>query len=148
MSRKKTVQLNYPAAKAAIDKNFRSNVVFCEAMGFQNRNSWVSDLKRNKNLPSPEEAARMCILLNTTPEVILLHDGSTETETARFQQDIETVRQLVEEARGAEKAPGQEAEGYTEQQKEAIKFVMSLPDEQLRQFIKVGRAMYGENKDD
>lgn len=47
-----------------------------------------------------------------------------------------------------ENAPGQEAEGYTEQQKEAIKFVMSLPDEQLRQFIKVGRAMYGDNKDD
>lgn len=49
---------------------------------------------------------------------------------------------------GIKKAPGQEAEGYTEQQKEAIKFVMSLPDEQLRQFIKVGRAMYGDNKDD
>lgn len=45
-------------------------------------------------------------------------------------------------------APGQKAEDYTEQQKAAIKFVMSLPDEQLRQFIKVGRAMYGDNKDD
>lgn len=49
---------------------------------------------------------------------------------------------------GEKKAPDQEAEDYTEQQKEAIKFVMSLPDEQLRQFIKVGRAMYGDNKDD
>lgn len=142
MSRKKTVRLNYPAAKAAIDKNFRSNVVFCEAMGFQNRNSWVSDLKRNKNLPSPEEAARMCILLNTTPEEILLRDGSTEAETAQCQQDIETVRQLVEEANGAEKAPDPKIEGLMqdEELKEAIEILKQMDKETLRAFVKIAKA--------
>lgn len=142
MSRKKTIQLNYPAAKSAIDKNFRSNVVFCEAMGFQNRNSWVSDLKRNKNLPSPEEAARMCILLNTTPEEILLREGSTEAETARCQQDIEMVRQLVEEARGAEKAPDPKIEGLMqdEELKEAIEILKQMDKETLRAFVKIAKA--------
>lgn len=137
MSRKKTVQLNYPAAKAAIDKNFRSNVVFCEAMGFQNRNSWVSDLKRNKNLPSPEEAARMCILLNTTPEELLLCEGSTEAETARCQQDIETVRRLVEEARGAEKAPDPKIEGLSAAKKALLAAVDGMTDEQCKKLLPI-----------
>ena len=137
MSRKKTVQLNYPAAKAAIDKNFRSNVVFCEAMGFQNRNSWVSDLKRNKNLPSPEEAARMCILLNTTPEELLLCEGSPEAETARCQQDIETVRWLVEEARGAEKAPDPKIEGLSAAKKALLAAVDGMTDEQCEKLLPI-----------
>ena len=137
MSRKKTVQLNYPAAKAAIDKNFRSNVVFCEAMGFQNRNSWVSDLKRNKNLPSPEEAARMCILLNTTPEELLLCEGSTEAETARCQQDIETVRRLVEEARDAEKAPDPKIEGLSAAKKALLAAVDGMTDEQCEKLLPI-----------
>lgn len=32
----------------------------------------------------------------------------------------------------------------TDTQKEAMEFVLSLSDEQLRQFIKGGKAMYGE----
>lgn len=71
MSRKKTVKISFQAVKELIDAHFRSNIVFCEAMGFQNRGSWVSDLRRGKNMPSPEEAARMCVLLQTTPDVIL-----------------------------------------------------------------------------
>lgn len=137
MSRKKTVRLNYPAAKAAIDKNFRSNVVFCEAMGFQNRNSWVSDLKRNKNLPSPEEAARMCILLNTTPEEILLREGSTEVETAQCQQDIETVQQLVEEANGAEKAPDPKIEGLSAAKQALLAAVDGMTDEQCEKLLPI-----------
>ncbi len=88
MSRKKTVKIIYDAIKEPIKKLFRSNVVFCEAMGFTGRDSWVSDLKRGRNLPSPEEAARMCVLLQTTPEEIL-------TEEA----DIELVRSLIERER-------------------------------------------------
>lgn len=137
MSRKKTVRLNYQAAKAAIDKNFRSNVVFCEAMGFQNRNSWVSDLKRNKNLPSPEEAARMCILLNTTPEEILLREGSTEAETAQCQQDIETVRQLVEEAQCAEKAPDPKIEGLSAAKQALLAAVDGMTDEQCEKLLPI-----------
>ena len=88
MSRKKTVKIIYDSVKVQIDKHFRSNVVFCLAMGFEDRPSWVSDLKRGRNLPSPEEAARMCVLLQTTPEEILVEEA-----------DIELVRSLIERER-------------------------------------------------
>lgn len=88
MSRKKTVKIIYDAIKDPIKKLFRSNVVFCEAMGFTGRDSWVSDLKRGRNLPSPEEAARMCVLLQTAPEEILSEEA-----------DIELVRSLIEQER-------------------------------------------------
>ena len=43
----------------------------------------------------------MCILLNTTPEEILLHEGANEAETAKCQADIELVRGLVDQNRPA-----------------------------------------------
>lgn len=102
MSRRKTVKLNLPYVNAKITEVFRHNVIFCEKMGRENHPTWVSDWNRKgkdgtpipKNLPSPEEAARMCVLLQTTPEEIL-------TEPA----DIELVRGLIEQERekGAEK---------------------------------------------
>ena len=72
--------------------------------------SWYSEVLRGNNLPSPKEAARMCILLKTTPDDILLHEGKTPEETEKCLKDIETVRKLVE-AEGAKKAPAAEGEG-------------------------------------
>lgn len=108
MPKKYTVKVNYEAIVSAIDnhKVYRgNNTSFCLDMGFENRTSWVSDLKRGRNLPSPEEAARMCILLKTTPDEILLHDGETPEETAKCLENIETVRKLVEAEQAKEKAP-------------------------------------------
>lgn len=89
MPRRKTVKLNLAITLPLIKSIFRSNVVFCEKMG-RTSGKWVSDWCRNppKNLPSPEEAARMCLLLNTTPEDIL-------TEPA----DIDLVNGLIEAER-------------------------------------------------
>lgn len=100
MSRKKTVKIIYDSVKVQIDKHFRSNVVFCLAMGFEDRPSWVSDLKRGRNLPSPEEAARMCVLLQTTPEEILVEEA-----------DIELVRSLIERERENGIKKGRPADG-------------------------------------
>lgn len=47
---------------------------------------------------------------------------------------------------GAKKAPATEGEGYTELQKAAIQFVLSLPPEKLERFIKMGRAAFGEDQ--
>nr|DAR04928.1 MAG TPA: SOS-response transcriptional repressor [Caudoviricetes sp.] len=85
MSRRKTVALNLDFALSRIRAQFRSNVVFCEAMGFGNRSSWVSDWKRGKNLPSPEEAAKMCAVLQVRPEDLLATPD-----------DIKIVRDLLE----------------------------------------------------
>ena len=47
---------------------------------------------------------------------------------------------------GAKKAPAAEGEGYTDLQKAAIQFVLSLPPEKLERFIKMGRAAFEEGQ--
>lgn len=47
---------------------------------------------------------------------------------------------------GVEKAPATEGEDYTELQKAAIQFVLSLPPEKLERFIKMGRAAFEEDQ--
>lgn len=47
---------------------------------------------------------------------------------------------------GVKKAPATEGEGYTELQKAAIQFVLSLPPEKLERFIKMGRAAFEEDQ--
>lgn len=110
MPRRKTVKLNLSVVNPLIKQVFRSNVVFCEKM--ERAHNWVTDWNRKdkdgkpkpKNPPSPEEAAKMCILLETTPEVILLNKGATEKETAELQADIALVRDLLDQQR-TKKAP-------------------------------------------
>lgn len=99
MSRRKTVKLNLEVVLPLIKEKCRSNVVFCEKMGRPTKKTWVtgwSNKPKPKNPPSPEEAARMCVLLKTTPDEILLREGDTPEETAKCLEDIETVRKLVE----------------------------------------------------
>lgn len=107
MSRRKTVKLNLEVVLPLIKEKCRSNVVFCERMGRPTQKTWVtgwSNKPKPKNPPSPEEAAKMCILLETTPEVILLNKGATEAETAELQADIALVRDLLDQ-QDAKKAP-------------------------------------------
>lgn len=48
--------------------------------------------------------------------------------------------------KGVKKAPAIEGEGYTDLQKAAIQFVLSLPPEKLERFIKMGRAAFEEDQ--
>ena len=97
MSRRKTVKLNLDVVNLKIKEACRHNVIFCEKMG--RAQNWVTDWNRKdrdgnptpKNLPSPEEAARMCAILQVTPEEIL-----TEPE------DIELVQSLIDSQKPAE----------------------------------------------
>lgn len=134
MSRKKTVKIIYDAIKDPIKKLFRSNVVFCEAMGFTGRDSWVSDLKRGRNLPSPEEAARMCVLLQTTPEEILVEEA-----------DIELVRSLIERERekGIKKERPADGEALTPKDKALLTWFHSLPQEKREALLNLGGAPKG-----
>ena len=61
------------------------------------------------NLPSYDAAAQMCVLLQTTPDEILLHQGETEEETAKCQKDIALVRDLLDQQR-TKKAPTETSE--------------------------------------
>lgn len=62
--------------------------MFCEKMG--RSVGWVSEWKKSppKNLPSPEEAARMCAILGVEPAEILVD-----------QSDIDKVAALLEAER-------------------------------------------------
>ncbi len=129
MSRRKVVNLNLEVLLPLIKKVCRSNVVFCEKMGRPKQKTWVtgwSNKPNPKNLPSPEEAARMCILLNTTPEKILLHEGKTEAETVKCQKDIKLVQELVEKEMGIKNPPSESTE---DDEEEFIRLFQLLPPE-------------------
>lgn len=129
MPKRKTVKLNVELTKALIKSKCRSNVVFCEHMHKHER--WVSDWGKTppKNLPSPEEAAQMCAILQVKPEEIL-------TEPA----DVELVQNLLD---GQKEKPAPEGE-LTDIQKEAMAFIRTLSPEQLSRFLKMGEAAFSE----
>lgn len=79
----------------------------------------MTDWRRGKGLPSPEEAAQMCVLLDAEPEDILLATGNTDEETAKLQADIALVRELVEK-QGIKKDPAISGEVDKETLKETL----------------------------
>lgn len=145
-----TVLINVPFVESLIDSKGWSNGYFGAKIMGKSR-GWVAEWKRKKdgeptpkNFPTYEEAAKICIVFNASPDDILLHEGKTPEETAKCLEDIETVRKLVEAERAKENAPNFNVEGWTNLQKAAIQFVLSLPPEKLEVFLKMGRAAFEE----
>lgn len=134
--RRDTVKPNLQVLLPLIKKKFRSNVVFTKEVRGKDKSGWISEWRRGKNFPSPEEAARMCILLETTPEEILLHEGETEKETAKCLEDIQRVKELVAELQ-KEDAPDPKIEGISAERKALLDIVYSLTDEQCRKLLGV-----------
>lgn len=123
MANGNTVFVNTQIVESLIDSKGWSNGYFGEKVMGKNR-GWIAEWKRKKdgvttprNLPSPEEAARMCVLLQTTPEEILVD-----------QTDIDLVKGLLEKERDAKKAPGQEAEGSAIDKDTLLNFVRNIND--------------------
>ena len=102
MAKRDTVNVNCDNVLALIRANEWSNAAFSRKVG--KYSSWFGEVLRGNNLPSPQEAAQMCVLLQTTPDEILLHQGETEEETAKCQKDIALVRDLLDQQR-TKKAP-------------------------------------------
>lgn len=138
MSRRKTVQLKIDAALQLIKTHCRSNVVFCEKMG-RSSGKWVSDWCRKpaKNLPSPEEAARMCAILQTTPEAILVEP-----------EDIALVRGLIEQERAQQsikKSATPEGDGLSPLDAKLMQYMMALSEGQ-KQFLLAQMQMLKEKE--
>lgn len=113
--KRNTVAVDCEEINPKIKENGWSNASFSRLVG--KYPSWYGEVKRGNNLPSPEEAAKMCILLQTTPEEILLEP-----------EDIALVNDLLEQEKGAKKAPGQKAEGEMldiETQRELVRQAIS-----------------------
>lgn len=77
---------------------------------------WLSEIKRDRNLPSPEEAAQMCVLLQTTPEEILVKP-----------EDIALVNSLLEQEKGIKKQP---AANSDEPDKKALLDIVKSSDDE------------------
>lgn len=114
-----TVLINVPFVESLIDSKGWSNGYFGEKIMGKSR-GWVAEWKRKKdgiptpkNLPTHEEAAKICIVFDVTPDDILLHEGNTPEETAKCLEDIETVRKLVEAEGIKESTPDPKTEGLS-----------------------------------
>lgn len=96
--KKKTVKIKANYIEYCLGVNGWSNAHFCTNLMSRGR-GWITEWKRGRNLPTPEEAARMCELLHTTPEDILIDA-----------EDVVLVRGLLEQAE-KNNAPAPIAEG-------------------------------------
>ena len=141
--KRKTVTPNLPVLLPLIKKKCRSNVVFTKEIRGKDKSGWVTEWSRGSNYPSPEEAVRMCQLLNTTPEEILMYEGKTEAETAKYQEDIALVQKMIEEKRekNAEKSPAQVGEGLSPIVRELFDFIDSASDDEMADLIRYAQFL-------
>lgn len=104
---------------------------------FEKHNRWVSELRRGRSMPTREEAARMCVLLQTTPEEILVEEA-----------DIELVRSLIEQERekGIKKERPADGEALTDMQKTTIDLVKSMSDADLKLFLDILKTVRENSK--
>ena len=148
MAARKTVKPNMDKLHLYVSESGWSNAAFARKVGKHDR--WLSEVARGRNFPSPEEAARMCVLLQTTPEEILSEEA-----------DIELVRSLIEQERekGIKKDPipkdgavSQEKQllldmidGLSDEQKELLALSKKMSDDELKRFIAAMKAMLGDS---
>lgn len=147
--RRDTVRPNLQVLLPLIKEKFRSNVVFTKEVRGKDKSGWISEWRRGKNFPSPEEAARMCILLKTTPEEILLHEGETEKETAKCLEDIQRVTELVAELQKEEAVPTTTGSPITREAWEAEAEKWSDEDliKAMRKLLAIQEERREKNKD-
>lgn len=145
MAKRDIVNVDCEKVIPLIRANEWNNFAFSRKVG--KYNSWFGEVLRGKNLPSPEEAARMCMLLNTTPEEILLHEGKNEKETVKCQKDIKLVQELLEKEQSIKKAPADKGEGLDPKTQEILDFIDSASFDELNQvfrFVSYLRSQRGD----
>lgn len=133
MAKRKTVNVNTDKIIFLAEANEWNKAAFARKVGKHSR--WLSEVARGRNLPSPEEAAQMCLLLHTTPEEILPTEGETAEETAKCQEDIALVRKLLEEMQSTKKAPATEGEGYDDKINRLYTQLPKLSDRQREMIL-------------
>jgi hypothetical protein len=131
MSKRLVVTPNIEEVNSLVEGKGWSKAYFSETVMKKSR-GWITEWKRAKNFPSPEEAVRMCVMLQTTPEEIL-------TEQA----DIELVRGLLEQERekGIKKDPIPKDGAVSPAAQEILDFLDSASGEELADVIKYIRYL-------
>lgn len=139
MPKRNTVKPNVDAILKMVASNSWSAASFSKMIGKHKR--WLSEVKRGNNLPSPEEAARMCVLLLTTPEKILVE-----------QADIDLVNALLESEMEKEKAPTETSERefvpfYEDWEKQAENWTIAQLDNAIWKLFQIKRKREGKHGD-
>lgn len=84
--------------------------------------------------------------------VAMWENGSSISYNKKLYQIADQYHVSVEwlqgktEDRSTKETPDPKIEGYSELQKAAIEFVLSLPPDKLERFVKMGRAAFEEEK--
>lgn len=136
MSKRLVVTPNIEEVNSLVEGKGWSKAYFSETVMKKSR-GWITEWKRAKNFPSPEEAVHMCAMLQTTPEEIL-------TEQA----DIELVRGLLEQERekGIKKDPIPKDGAVSSAAQEIFDFLDSASGEELADVIKYIRYLKSQRK--
>lgn len=136
MSKRLVVTPNIEEVNSLVEGKGWSKAYFSETVMKKSR-GWITEWKRAKNFPSPEEAVHMCAMLQTTPEEIL-------TEQA----DIELVRGLLEQERekGIKKDPIPKDEAVSPAAQEIFDFLDSASGEELADVIKYIRYLKSQRE--
>lgn len=116
MPKRDTVQPNVDSIAEKVSAKSWSEASFSKMIGKHKR--WLSEVRRGKNLPSPEEAAKMCTLLGVEPEEIL-------TEPV----DIERVIGMLEN--GAKETPDPKIEGVSAEAQEILDYIRDATPAEL-----------------
>lgn len=98
LAKRVTVAVNTVRIIDKIKEKGWSASTFCKMIG--KSVGWITEWKRDKNLPSPEETVRMCAILGVEPSEILEN-----------QADIEKVEALLEAERPKKNQPATEDDG-------------------------------------
>ena len=135
--KRNTVAVDCEKINPKIKENGWSNASFSRLVG--KYPSWYGEVKRGNNLPSPEEAMRMCVLLQTTPEKILLDP-----------EDIALVNDLLEQEKGAKKAPTETSErefvpSYEDWEKQAENWTIDQLDNAIWKLFQIKRKREGKH---
>lgn len=84
--------------------------------------------------------------------VAMWENGSSNSYNKKLYQIADQYHVSVEwlqgktEDKSIKETPDPKIEGYSELQKAAIQFVLSLPPDKLERFVKMGRAAFEEGK--
>lgn len=136
MSKRLVVTPNIEEVNSLVEGKGWSKAYFSETVMKKSR-GWITEWKRAKNFPSPEEAVRMCVMLQTTPEEIL-------TEQA----DIELVRGLLEQERekGIKKDPIPKDEVEDSETAELREIWGSADKSERRDLLEMARMLKNRRK--
>ena len=130
MSKRLVVTPNIEEVNSLVEGKGWSKAYFSETVMKKTR-GWITEWKRAKNFPSPEEAVRMCALLQTTPEEILTEES-----------DIELVRGLLEQERekGVKEERPADGDALSPEDKALLTWFHSLPQEKREALLSLGDA--------